>query len=63
MPNDDIKVFMRKRGIFVYEVASELGIGEASLYRWFRQPLEGDRRERVITAIRACAERQNQLVL
>ena len=63
MPNDDIKSFMRKRGIHIYEVAQQLGIGEATIYRWLREPLTGNRRERVVNAIRTIAEQQMQCVI
>ncbi len=51
MTNIAIREVMKKNGIKFWQIAEQMGMGEASMTRWFRHELEGDRLEKVRKAI------------
>lgn len=57
--NKDIKEMIKEIGVKHYEVAYQIGISESTLCVWFRRPLKGERRERMLTAIEELREEKN----
>lgn len=49
--NLDIRHLARVAEIPLWRVACEIGISEATFYRWMRHPLSGERRERTVAAL------------
>ena len=49
--NNDIKQLMKKKNVYQYQVAEQLGITEWTLLRWLRTKLDKDKKERIIKAI------------
>ena len=50
--NQDIRKEIVKHGLWMWQIASRLGIGEATLTRWMREELpEGDERRQRILAV------------
>lgn len=43
MENQDIKVYAKKHGVKMWELAVRLGISEATITRWLRVPLSAER--------------------
>jgi transcriptional regulator with XRE-family HTH domain len=50
-PNDDIRLFVRQKGLYLYEVAEQLGISEITLSRWLRKPLKEEKKQAIIKAV------------
>ena len=59
MENLDFREKAKKYGIPFYLIAKELGIGPSALSIWLRTELEGEKRERVFTAIDAIVKRRD----
>ena len=55
--NNEIRIKALESGVLYWQIALELGITPESFSRTLRQELEGDKKERVIQAIEAIAER------
>ncbi len=55
--NKEIRIKALESGVLYWQIALELGITPESFSRTLRQELEGDKKERVIQAIEAIAER------
>lgn len=51
MKNVEIREILRKRRIFNYEVAQQLGITEFTFCRWLREEFSVERRKLVLEAI------------
>lgn len=51
MANEDIRQEMKNNKITQWQIAHILGVCEQTILRWFRFPLEGDQRQRVLSAI------------
>ena len=51
MKNVEIRATLRKRRIFNYEVAQQLGIAEFTFCRWLRDELSDERKRLVLEAI------------
>lgn len=52
MNNVDIRAQIEKKRLKYYEVAEVVGIDESTLSKWMRKELDGERRKRVLDAIR-----------
>lgn len=52
MKNIEIRNLLKKRRIFNYEVAQELGITEFTFCRWLRNEFSKERKELVLEAIK-----------
>ena len=58
--NLDVRAYACGKGVYMYEIAIELHIGEATLMRWLRDNLTDDRKVEIISAIdRVAASRAN----
>lgn len=55
--NGDIKEAMRKSGIRQWQVASEIGISEATIVRWMRKELSQEQRKAILSAIEALSRK------
>lgn len=49
--NNSIREYAKKRGVYMYQIAEFLGIGEATINRWLRSELDSDKKELIINAI------------
>ena len=59
--NLDIRASARGKGVYLYEVASVLGISEPTIMRWLRAELTDERRAAILEAIdRVAASRAAQ---
>lgn len=50
--NLEIRTAIEKKRLKYYEVAEVVGIDECTLSKWMRKELDGERRKRVLDAIR-----------
>lgn len=51
MKNKAIRERLTKSSIHYWELAERIGVSESTLTRWLRQELDGERSERVRTAL------------
>ena len=49
--NQEIKSLMRKEGVYQWQIAIALGIGEATLTRWLRVKLTEEKESMIMEAI------------
>lgn len=49
--NLDLKRKVKEEGLFMWQIADEMGISEPTLVRWMRYPLSIEKRTSVINAI------------
>ena len=49
--NKEIRRAMADAKVYQWQVAKQIGISEYTLCRWFREELQGERREQVLSAI------------
>lgn len=56
MDNKDIKHFIKRKGLFRYEVANGMGISESQLSKMFRKPLTDEEKERIIQTVHKLTE-------
>ena len=56
MKNKDIRIKAIERGVYLWQVASKLGITPESMSRMLRRELEGEKKEKVMQAIEAVAK-------
>jgi predicted urease superfamily metal-dependent hydrolase len=56
MKNKDIRIKAIERGVYLWQVASKLGISPESMSRMLRRELEGEKKEKVMQAIEAVAK-------
>lgn len=52
MANEEIRQEIEKRRLKYYEVAKQLNIAPATLTRWLRFEVSGERKKEILTAIR-----------
>lgn len=52
MENNQIRLYMKQKRIPLWEVALKVGIGEATITRWLRTPLSGERYLKITSAIK-----------
>jgi hypothetical protein len=50
-PNDDIRLFFRQKGFYLWQVAEQLGVSEITLIRWLRKPLRDDKKQAIMNAV------------
>lgn len=50
-PNDDIRLFVRQKGLYLWQVADQLGVSEITLIRWLRKPLKEEKKQAIINAV------------
>lgn len=55
MLNKDIRNEIKQAGVTYWQVAKALGIADGTFTRWLRFELEGDKRQRVLEAIKKAA--------
>lgn len=51
MCNLDIRREAKEKGVFLYEIARELGISEPTMVRWLRYELSADKKARILEII------------
>lgn len=62
MKNVEIREILRKKRVFNYEVAQQLGITEFTFCRWLRDELSDERKRLVLEAIsRIVVEREGDI--
>ncbi len=54
--NADIRQEMKDNKIMQWQIAHVLGVCEQTVMRWFRFPLEGEQREKILSAINQLKE-------
>ena len=59
MKNKDIRIKAIERGVYLWQVASKLGISPESMSRMLRRELEGEKKEKVMQAIETVAKELN----
>ena len=59
MKNKDIRIKAIERGVYFWQIASELGISPESLSRMLCRELDGEQKEKVMQAIDAAAKELN----
>ncbi|MFS8651633.1 MAG: hypothetical protein FWJ66_06925 [Caldibacillus sp.] len=50
-PNDDVRLFVRQKGLYLWQVADQLGVSDMTLFRWLRKPLKDDQKQAIINAV------------
>ena len=55
--NEKIKSEIKRRHLYQYQVAAEVGVSEFTLLRWLRMPLTKEREDKLLSAINALSER------
>ena len=60
MNNLDIRVAMKCNRVFSYEVAEKLGISEFTFCRWLRNELDTERKETIVSAIKAIVDERRE---
>ena len=58
MNNSEIRLEAKKHDVFMYEIASELGVSEFTWIRHLRNPLPDDERAAALKAIKDIAARK-----
>lgn len=54
--NEEIKKIIKKTRFKQYEIATVIGISEATLCRWFRKELPAEQKEKIMNAIERLKE-------
>ena len=49
--NLDVRVYASDRGVFLWQIAEEMGVSEATLTRKLRKPLPETEREKIFSVI------------
>ena len=57
MNNNDVRTVLKMKQIPMWKVAEAIGISEATITRWFREPLSKEHYNKVIRAINEIEER------
>lgn len=57
MSGDEFRKIVRTNGLFLWQVAYEVGISEPTLTRWLRKDLTGDRLKRLMAAVERLLQR------
>ncbi len=55
--NSDLKEIIKDKKIYLWEVADEMGVAESTLLRWIRYPLEEEKREAFLEAVKRIERR------
>ncbi|MBH0169299.1 hypothetical protein [Fictibacillus sp. 18YEL24] len=58
--NQDIKNMMRRNKVYTWMVASQIQVHENTLYRWLRNDLPEETRQRIFMAIQNIIEEGNE---
>ena len=56
--NLDIRAYAKSKGVFMYELAQELGISDPTIMRWLRAEISADRKSEIYNAIDCVAARR-----
>ncbi|MEC3814160.1 hypothetical protein PNF30_16240 [Bacillus safensis] len=56
--NMEIRKAIENSGIFTWQIAKQLGVHENTFYRWMREEITGERREKVLAAIKDIEEKK-----
>ena len=59
MKNKDIRIKAIECGVYLWQIASKLGISPESMSRMLRRELDGEQKEKVMQAIDAAAKELN----
>lgn len=51
MSNEQIKTFMRKNDVYMWQVAKKIGIHETSFCKWFREELSQEQIQCILSAV------------
>lgn len=57
-PNEPLRDYAASKGVLLQEAGCEMGISEATLFRWLRIEFSEERRTAFIRAVDAVAERK-----
>lgn len=52
MSNEEIRMWMHKNGVRMWEVADKIGICESNFSKWWRHPLDTDKKKAVMRSVR-----------
>ena len=63
MMNADIREEIRRRGLYAWDVARQLGVHKSTVFYWLGQDLTDEKRKRLINAINAASEKRKQEML
>jgi len=55
-PNAELKAMAKAKGVFLYEVADNMGISEATIMKHLRRPLPNNERTAFINAVNEIAK-------
>lgn len=55
--NQDIRAKIKEAGLTMWGVSLELGVSESTLVRWLRVEVEGEKKERILEAIKQRKEK------
>lgn len=62
MKNDDIRMYAKKKGVYMWEVAAALGVSDMTLIRRLRKDLSNETRNRITQAIESAALKKREVV-
>lgn len=51
LANEDIKTLFRRNGLYYWQVADHIGIGESTLLRWLRKELPNEKKRLLENAV------------
>jgi len=58
VPNIDIRLKCKAKGIPLWRVAETVGVSEPTLFRWLRTELDPEKRKLLLSAIRKIAKQK-----
>ena len=56
--NENIRQAAKQANVTLWEIALHIGVGEATMTRWMRTPLSGEKLEKIMTAISELAKEE-----
>lgn len=51
-PNQEIRDFLTSKGLYIWQLAEQVGIHETTMTKWLRVPLNVEQKQRVDEAIK-----------
>lgn len=58
MENREIRLMARGRGVQMWRIAKAIGVSEPTLFRWMREKLPDDKRQKILAVINELEEKE-----
>lgn len=59
MNNQQIRQLIKRKHLFLWQVAEEIGICEMTLIRWLRTDLADDKKNKILNAVKSLVQKSN----